>query len=60
MTIIGLFCYYDHQEDFAARESRPRIAFLNEKDKEKAIEQIRKDVFQMKTTKVDWPILSLH
>ena len=57
---FGMFSYCDHQEDFAARENRPGIAFLSLQNEEKALEQIRKDVFQMKTAEVDWPILSLH
>jgi poly-gamma-glutamate synthesis protein (capsule biosynthesis protein) len=57
---FGWVAYSDHQEDFAAIETRPGIAYLNLEDEEKAIEQIREDLLQMKKAKVDWPILSLH
>jgi poly-gamma-glutamate capsule biosynthesis protein CapA/YwtB (metallophosphatase superfamily) len=57
---FGMVADCDHQEDFAAGEDHPGIAYLNLEDEEKAIEQIREDLLEMQSAGVDWPILSLH
>ncbi|MGH7273489.1 MAG: CapA family protein, partial [Nitrospiria bacterium] len=57
---FGMVAYCDHQEDFSVGETRPGISYLNLRDQEKALNQIREGLNGLKKAGVDWPILSLH
>lgn len=57
---LGLVAYCDHQDDFAAQENRPGMAYLNINNLDYALEKISASLLDMLTRKVNWPILSLH
>lgn len=57
---FGMVAYCDHQEDFAADEHNPGIAYLDLSDEQAAIGQFRRSLEQIREEKADWPILSLH
>ena len=57
---FGMVAYCDHQEDFSAGEARPGISYLDLRDHERALDQIREGLNRLKKAGVNWPILSLH
>ncbi len=57
---MGMVAYCDHQEDFAAGESRPGINHLDLEDEDRVVDRFRRDLDRMREAGVDWPILSLH
>lgn len=57
---FGMVAFCDHQEDFAAGESRPGIAYLDLRNEKATLAQFRASCYAMQQTGVDWPILSLH
>lgn len=57
---FGMVAYCDHQEDFAATENQPGMAYLDLTDERSAIRHFQEDMERMKSLGVDWPILSLH
>jgi poly-gamma-glutamate capsule biosynthesis protein CapA/YwtB (metallophosphatase superfamily) len=57
---LGMAAFCDHQPDFAARESRPGIAYLDLRDEAAALAAWRQSLQSLQLAGVDWPILSLH
>lgn len=57
---FGMVGFCDHQDDFAATESKPGIAYLDLNDKPLALQQFQSSLDALKNANVDWPILSLH
>jgi poly-gamma-glutamate synthesis protein (capsule biosynthesis protein) len=57
---FGMAAFCDHQEDFAAGEHHPGIAWLNLDDDEGALSTFSAALAPLAEAGVDWPILSLH
>ena len=57
---FGMVAYCDHQEDFAAAQHSPGIAYLDVEDEARAVEEFRRGLARIKAAPVDWPVLSLH
>lgn len=57
---FGMVAYCDHQEDFAAGESRPGVAYLDLDDERTALRVFAEDIASLRAAGVDWPVLSLH
>jgi poly-gamma-glutamate synthesis protein (capsule biosynthesis protein) len=57
---FGMAAFCDHQEDFAAGERRPGIAFLDLEDEAAALAAFAAALAPLRAAGVDWPILSLH
>ena len=57
---FGMTAFCDHQEDFAAGEHRPGIAYINLDDEAGALASFRQALESPRMAGVDWPILSLH
>lgn len=57
---FGMVAYCDHQEDFAAADNRPGIAYLDLTDEHRTLAEIGKGCAMLRDNGVHWPILSLH
>jgi poly-gamma-glutamate capsule biosynthesis protein CapA/YwtB (metallophosphatase superfamily) len=57
---FGMAAFCDHQEDFAAGERRPGIAWLDLDDEAAALAAFAAALAPLRAAGVDWPILSLH
>jgi len=57
---FGMVAYCDHQEDFAAGEHTPGIAYLDVEDEARAKVEFQRGLERIKAAPVDWPILALH
>jgi poly-gamma-glutamate synthesis protein (capsule biosynthesis protein) len=57
---FGMAAFCDHQEDFAAGERRPGIAWLDLDDEAAALAAFAAALAPLRNAGVDWPILSLH
>jgi poly-gamma-glutamate capsule biosynthesis protein CapA/YwtB (metallophosphatase superfamily) len=57
---FGMVAFCDHQEDFAAGENTPGIAYLDLSEEATSIKQFELSLHEMKKEKIDWPLLSLH
>lgn len=57
---FAMVAYCDHQEDFAASDEAPGIAYLDLADTESALARLRADLAALRQARVDWPMLSLH
>jgi poly-gamma-glutamate synthesis protein (capsule biosynthesis protein) len=57
---IGMAAFCDHQDDFAAGEHRPGMAWLGLDDEAAAIEAFARALAPLRAQGVRWPILSLH
>lgn len=57
---FGMVAYCDHQEDFAAAEHTPGIAYLDVEDETRAKEEFQHGLERIRAAGVDWPILALH
>ncbi len=57
---FGMAAYCDHQEDFAAGDHQPGIAYLDLADEQRALAEIGKACNALRDNGAHWPILSLH
>jgi poly-gamma-glutamate synthesis protein (capsule biosynthesis protein) len=57
---IGMAAFCDHQDDFAAGEHRPGMAWLGLHDAAAAIEAFARALAPLRAQGVRWTILSLH
>jgi poly-gamma-glutamate synthesis protein (capsule biosynthesis protein) len=57
---FGMAAFCDHQEDFAASDSRPGIAWLDLEDEAAALAAFEKALATLSAAGVAWPVLSLH
>lgn len=57
---FGMVAYCDHQEDFAAGDNQPGIAYLDLADEQRTLAEIGKARSALRDNGVHWPILSLH
>lgn len=57
---FGMSAFCDHQEDFAAGQQRPGIAYLDLNDERGSIAAFRSALDTLARNAVDWPVLSLH
>jgi len=57
---FGMACFCDHQEDFAARQDAPGMAYLDMDDAPATLSAWRDALAALRREHVDWPILSLH
>jgi poly-gamma-glutamate synthesis protein (capsule biosynthesis protein) len=59
-VLVGMVAFCDHQDDFAATDDHPGIAWLNLHDEAGAIDAFARALAPMRAAGVRWPILSLH
>jgi poly-gamma-glutamate synthesis protein (capsule biosynthesis protein) len=57
---IGMVAFCDHQDDFAAAENHPGMAWLGLHDEAAAIDAFARALAPLRAAGVRWPILSLH
>lgn len=57
---IGMAAFCDHQDDFAAAENHPGMAWLGLHDEAAAIDAVAHALAPLRAEGVRWPILSLH
>jgi poly-gamma-glutamate synthesis protein (capsule biosynthesis protein) len=57
---IGMAAFCDHQEDFAATDDHPGMAWLGLHDEAAAIDTFARALAPLRAEGVRWPILSLH
>ena len=57
---FGMAAFCDHQDDFAAEQDRPGIAYIDFDDEFAAAATLRRALAALQRAAVDWPILSLH
>lgn len=57
---FGMVSFCDHQEDFAAGEHHPGIAYLDLDDEQAALAAFSAALAPLQEAHVDWPILALH
>jgi poly-gamma-glutamate synthesis protein (capsule biosynthesis protein) len=57
---IGMAAFCDHQDDFAAAEDHPGMAWLGLHDEAAAIDAFARALAPLRAEGVRWPILSLH
>jgi poly-gamma-glutamate synthesis protein (capsule biosynthesis protein) len=57
---IGMAAFCDHQDDFAATEAHPGMAWLALHDETAAIDAFARALAPLRAEGVRWPILSLH
>ncbi|KTD18099.1 CapA family protein [Legionella jordanis] len=57
---FAMVAFCDHHADFAASKQHPGMAYLNLRDRDRALQQLEGSLFEMRDKGVDWPILSLH
>jgi poly-gamma-glutamate capsule biosynthesis protein CapA/YwtB (metallophosphatase superfamily) len=59
-VLVGMAAFCDHQDDFAATDDHPGIAWLNLHDEAAATDAFARALAPMRAAGVRWPILSLH
>ena len=57
---FGMAAFCDHQEDFAAFDDTPGMAYLDLHDEAATLAAWRSALASLQRAQVDWPILSLH
>jgi poly-gamma-glutamate synthesis protein (capsule biosynthesis protein) len=57
---IGMAAFCDHQDDFAATEKHPGMAWLGLQDEAAAIDAFARALAPLRAQGARWPILSLH
>jgi poly-gamma-glutamate synthesis protein (capsule biosynthesis protein) len=57
---IGMAAFCDHQDDFAATDDHPGMAWLGLHDEAAAIDAFARALAPLRAEGVHWPILSLH
>jgi poly-gamma-glutamate synthesis protein (capsule biosynthesis protein) len=57
---IGMAAFCDHQDDFAAADDHPGMAWLGMHDEAAAIDAFARALAPLRAEGVRWPILSLH
>jgi poly-gamma-glutamate synthesis protein (capsule biosynthesis protein) len=57
---IGMTAFCDHQDDFAATDDHPGMAWLGLHDEAAAIDAFARALAPLRAGGVRWPILSLH
>jgi poly-gamma-glutamate synthesis protein (capsule biosynthesis protein) len=57
---IGMTAFCDHQDDFAATEDHPGMAWLGLHDEAAAIDAFARALAPLRAEGARWPILSLH
>jgi poly-gamma-glutamate synthesis protein (capsule biosynthesis protein) len=57
---IGMAAFCDHQDDFAATDDHPGMAWLGLHDEAAAIDAFARALAPLRAEGVRWPILSLH
>jgi len=57
---IGMAAFCDHQDDFAATDDHPGMAWLGLHDEAAAIDTFARALAPLRAEGVRWPILSLH
>jgi poly-gamma-glutamate synthesis protein (capsule biosynthesis protein) len=57
---IGMAAFCDHQDDFAASDDHPGMAWLGLHDEAAAIDAFARALAPLRAEGVRWPILSLH
>jgi poly-gamma-glutamate synthesis protein (capsule biosynthesis protein) len=57
---IGMAAFCDHQDDFAAAENHPGMAWLGLHDEAAAIDAFARALAPLRAAGVRWPVLSLH
>ncbi|KQV51553.1 CapA family protein [Massilia sp. Root335] len=59
-VLVGMAAFCDHQDDFAATDDHPGIAWLDLHDEAAAIDAFARALAPLRAAGVRWPILSLH
>jgi poly-gamma-glutamate synthesis protein (capsule biosynthesis protein) len=59
-VLVGMAAFCDHQDDFAATDDHPGIAWLDLHDEAAAVDAFARALAPLHTAGVRWPILSLH
>jgi poly-gamma-glutamate synthesis protein (capsule biosynthesis protein) len=59
-VLVGMTAFCDHQDDFAATDEHPGIAWLGLHDETAAIDAFARALAPMRAAGVRWPVLSLH
>jgi poly-gamma-glutamate synthesis protein (capsule biosynthesis protein) len=59
-VLVGMAAFCDHQDDFAAADDKPGIAWLDLHDETVAIDAFARALAPLRTAGVRWTILSLH
>lgn len=57
---FGMAAFCDHQNDFAAQQNRPGIAYIDLDDEFAALAMLHNALVALWHAAADWPILSLH
>ncbi|MGO4476034.1 CapA family protein [Massilia sp. 2TAF26] len=57
---IGMAAFCDHQDDFAATQDHPGMAWLGLHDEAAAVDAFARALAPLRAEGVRWPILSLH
>jgi poly-gamma-glutamate synthesis protein (capsule biosynthesis protein) len=57
---IGMAAFCDHQDDFAATDDHPGMAWLGLHDEAAAIDAFARALAPLRAEGVQWPVLSLH
>ena len=59
-VLVGMAAFCDHQDDFAATDDHPGIAWLGLHDETAAIDAFARALAPLRAAGVRWPVLSLH
>jgi len=59
-VLVGMAAFCDHQDDFAATDDHPGIAWLGLHDETAAVDAFARALAPMRAAGVRWPVLSLH
>lgn len=57
---LGMSAFCNHQADFAARDDRPGIAYLDLRDTPAVLAALRQALGLQRAAGVQWPIVSMH
>lgn len=57
---FGMAAFCNHQDDFAAADDCPGIAYIDFDDESAAMTRLRQALEPLQCAAIDWPILSLH
>jgi poly-gamma-glutamate synthesis protein (capsule biosynthesis protein) len=59
-VLVGMAAFCDHQDDFAATDDHPGIAWLGLHDETAAADAFARALAPLRAAGVRWPVLSLH
>lgn len=59
-VLVGMAAFCDHQDDFAATDDHPGIAWLGLHDEAAAVDAFARALAPLRAAGVHWPVLSLH